>query len=157
MQPWFRWCGSDSSVTAVVRCPNCDCLFKWRSSELVRETQISHVDLLLSAAILFTGSEITQALRLFQFMDVAVGTPSTFHRHQVGHLQKTIRCVWRQKQQEHLESLTGEKVVLCGDGRHSTVSHSTMYCTYSVQDNASRKIINTVQVHVSILLCVWYV
>ena len=138
-------------MTAAGRCPDCDCLFEWRSSELVPETQIAHVDLLLSAAILFTGSEITQALRLFQFMDVAVGTRATFHRHQVKHLHKTIRYVWRQKQQEHLESLRGEKVVLGGDGRHSTVGHSAMYCTYSVQDNASRKIVNAVQVHVSIL------
>ena len=70
-----------AAVTAAGRCPDCDCLFEWRSSELVPETQVAHVDLLLSAAILFTGWEITQALRLFQFMDVAVGTPSAFHRH----------------------------------------------------------------------------
>ena len=119
-----------TAVTAAGRCPDCDCLFK--SSELVPETQRAHVDLLSSAAILFTGSEITQALRLFQFMDVAVGMPSTSHRHQVTRLDKTIRYVWRQKQQEHLESVRGEKVVLGGNGRHSTVGHSAMYCTYSV-------------------------
>ena len=140
-----------AAVTAAGRCLDCDCLFKWRLSELVPETQIAHVDLLLSTAILFTWSEITQGMRLFQFMDVAVGPPSTFQRHQVKHLHKTICYVWRQKQQEHLESLRGEKVVLGGDGRHSTVGHSAMYCTYSVQDNASRKIVNAVQVHVSIL------
>ena len=136
-------CGSGgAAVTAAGRCPDCDCLFKWRSSELVPETQIAHVDLLLSAAIMF----------LIHFMDVAVGMPSTFHRHQMKHLHKTMRYVWRQKQQEHLESLRGEKVVIGGDGRHTTVGHSAMYCTYSVQDNASRKIVNTVQAHVSIFL-----
>ena len=133
-----------AAVTVVGRCPDCDCLFKWRSSELVPETQIAHVDLLSSAAILFTGSEIMQAFCLFQFMDVAVGMHTTFHRHQVKHLHKTICYVWRQKQQEHLESLRGEKVVLGGDGRHSTVGQSTLYCTYSAQDNASRKIVNAV-------------
>ena len=151
-------CGSGgAAVTAAGQCPDCDCLFKWRLSELVPETLKAHVDLFLSAAILFTGSEITQALRLFQFMDVAVGTPLTFHRHQGKHLHKTIRYVWRQKQQKHLESLRGEKVVLGGNGRHSTIGNSDMYCTYSVQDNASCKIVNTVQVHVSILLCVLHV
>ena len=68
-----------AAVTAVGRCPDFNCLFKWRLPELVPETQIAHVDLLLSAAILFTGFEITQELRLFQFMDVAVR-----HRNSTG-------------------------------------------------------------------------
>ena len=86
--------GSDgATLTAAGPCPDCDSLFKWRLSELVPESQIAHVDLLLSAAILFTGSEITQALRLFQFMDVPARRRATFHRHQVKHLNKTILYV----------------------------------------------------------------
>ena len=87
---------SGAAVTAASRCLECDCLFKWRASELVPETQIAHI--------------------------------------------------------EHLESLREEKVVLGSDGRHSTVRHSAKYCTYNLQDNASRKIVNMVQVYVSILL-----
>ena len=85
-----------AAVKATGRCPDCDCLFNWRLSELVPETQIAHIDLLLSAAILFIGSEIVQTLCQFQFMDIAVGTQATFHRHQVTHFHKIIRYVWKQ-------------------------------------------------------------
>ena len=140
-----------AAVTAAGRCPAYSRRSEWRSSELVPGTKIARVDLLVSSAILFTGSEVSQALRLFKFMEVAVGTPATFHRHQVAHLHKAIRYVWRQKQQEHLESLRGkQELVLGGDGRHSTVGHCALYYTYSVKDTASRKLVHVEQVHVSI-------
>ena len=44
-----------------------------------------------------------------------------------------------------------EQLTLGGDGRHSTVGHCAVYCTYTVQNCKDRKLINFEQVHVSIL------
>ena len=86
-------------------------------------------------------------------MDVAVGASSKFHMHQLKPLYKTVHCVWRQKQQEHLGD---KKLVIGGDGRHSTVGHSAMYCTYSGQSRASCKIVSVEQVHESLLFVVHF-
>lgn len=59
---------SGAAVTEAGRCPAGS---KWRSSELVPGTKIVHVDLLVSSAFLFTGSKVSQALRLLKFMKVA--------------------------------------------------------------------------------------
>lgn len=40
-------------------------------------------------------------------------------------------------------------LILAGDGRHSTVGKSAMYCTYSTQDCVTKKILNVEQVYVS--------
>lgn len=64
-----------------------------------------------------------------------------------------IRYLWKLKQEDFVKELKerGRDLVVGGDGRHSTVGKSALYCTYSVQDCESRKIINVEQVYVSIL------
>ena len=61
-----------AAVTATDRCTVCFRDFSWRSPDLDPGTRTVQVDLWTSAAILFSGSQNTQALRMFDFMDVPV-------------------------------------------------------------------------------------
>ena len=63
-----------------------------------------------------------------------------------------MRCLWKEEQEMLLQSYDGQQALtLGGDGRHSTVGHSAVYCTYTVQDCSSRKLLNIEQIHVSVL------
>ena len=142
--------GGGAAVTAAARCSVCFRDFWWRSSDFEPGTRTTHVHLWTSAAILFSGSQITRVLRIFEFMDVNVVSRGTYHRHQSTYLHQAIRHVWERKQRAELQRLREcERVVLGGDGRCSQVGHSAMHCTYSMQDCSTGKIVHVEQVHVS--------
>ena len=83
-------CNSAGGSTLIVSglCPSCLKEMHWRSSEFVEDTRVAHVDLLLSACIMFSGMQISQALRLFEFMGAPVITSRTYHNHQSTYLHK---------------------------------------------------------------------
>lgn len=63
---------------------------------------------------------------------------------------QVIRKVWSKQQDQVVSNISDGTLEVAGDGRHSTVGHSAVYCTYSLQDCQTRKLINIEQIHVSI-------
>jgi hypothetical protein len=64
-----------------------------------------------------------------------------------------IRHYYSNAQEDLLMNISerDQPLVVGGDGRHDSVGKCAVYCTYSVQDVASRKILHTEQVHVSLI------
>ena len=65
-------------------------------------------NLLLSAAILYSGASPTKSLRLFRHMNCEVISIRTFFEHQKQYLHPTVRSMWLRNQSELLANLKRE-------------------------------------------------
>ncbi|PIK34665.1 hypothetical protein BSL78_28512 [Apostichopus japonicus] len=94
------------------------------------------LNLMMSAGILFAGSNPSKTLRVFTNMYCPAITKRTFHRHQRNWLHPTISRVWRESQEEMIEGLKeiGMAVNHGGDGRSDSPGHSAKYGSYTFVD-----------------------
>ena len=76
-------------------------------------------NLMMSAAILFSGSMIEQALRLFDVYGIARISRATYFRHQAKYLEPTIVNTWEEERSAIIENLREQDLPLClaGDSR----------------------------------------
>ncbi|XP_071850444.1 uncharacterized protein [Apostichopus japonicus] len=89
-----------SMIRVRQRCKECANIPFWDSQTLVGN--IPHGNLMMSAGILFAGSNPSKTLRVFTSMYCPAITKRTFHRHQRNWLHPTISRVWRESQEEIL-------------------------------------------------------
>lgn len=131
-------------------CSRCGYKFIWESQPYVGSTPAGNI--LLSAAILYSGLIPSKALRVFRTLKCLSISRKTFFRHQNHYLQPAINHVWSQQQNALLEKMKTQKkkLELGGDGRADSPGHSAKYGTYSLLELSYNKIIDfqLVQVHV---------
>ena len=70
---------------------------RWTSQPFIGKMPLGN--LLVSSAILFSGSLPTKALRFIQLMKVQSISISTFYRHQRHYLFPVVESHWQQEQQ----------------------------------------------------------
>ena len=86
-------------------------------------------NLLLSAATLYSGSMISQTLRMLKILRVQCFLHQTYHKHQKNFLIPVGIEMWKEEQEklvERFSNLSGG-VVLSGDGRSDSPGHSAKY------------------------------
>ena len=108
-------------------------------------------NIMISAAILYTGSLPTKALRIFSSLNCATISRMTFYRHQKAFLQPAIDYIWGREQNNLINQLLAQKqgLVLGGDGRADSPGHSAKYGSYSVIDLKQNKVVDFKLVQVS--------
>ena len=108
-------------------------------------------NLLLSGAILFTGSIVAKAFRLLETMNIACHTQKTFYEHQQHYLQPTIINKWLADQQDVLReaSAMGGGLIIAGDGRSDSPGHNAKYGGFNSIECRLNKIIDIQIVQVS--------
>jgi len=101
-------------------------------------------NLLLSCAILFSGSLPSKSLRMLKFMNVATVSYGTFLQHQKHYLQPAIMEVWNEHKQCLLDSVIREnrELTLGGDGLADTPGHSAKYSSYTMMDLDESRVID---------------
>ena len=101
-------------------------------------------NILLSAAILFSGSLPTKVLRLLKIYGCASISRSTFFSHQEHILQPSIFTVWKDHQSELFRQLRREKrpLILGGDGRADSPGHSAKFGSYTVMELKKKAVID---------------
>ena len=122
-------------------CNYCERVRIWESQPFVGPTPAGN--LLVSSAILFTGSLPSKALRLFEVMNCANITLSTFFRHQQKYLQPAILTIWKNHQQVILSEFQkeGKALILAGDGRADSPGHSAKYGCYTLLELTCNKVV----------------
>ncbi|XP_064461908.1 uncharacterized protein LOC135372144 [Ornithodoros turicata] len=118
----------------------------WTSQPMINGKAAGN--LLLSAAILFSGSSPAKVLRLLRFIAVQVMCDRTYFNYQRGFLVPAIEKVWSIKQQQILAELRGQPVELVSDGRCDSPGFSAKYMTYSFLASSVNKVIYSVQIQV---------
>ena len=123
-------------------CHHCSNKYVWESQPYVGKVPAGNI--LISAAILYTGLLPAKALRVFRSMNCATITRKTFFRHQKAFLQPAISYIWKEEQEAIINHLTvtKEALVLGGDGRADSPRHSAKYGSYSVIDLKQSKVVD---------------
>ena len=156
-------CGSNTEGAVVSKrgtlihvqqkCTGCDTNRNWASQPYIGNMPIGN--LLLSAAILFSGSQAAKALRMFNIMNVSGIARSTFFRHQRLYLQPTVIQYWKHQQEELLGQLKEQDggLVLAGDARSDSPGHCAKYGSFTVIEAGVNKVldIQVVQVLLSMM------
>ena len=129
-------------------CSQCSNTYEWCSQPYIGKVPAGNI--LMSAAILYTGCLPAKALRMFKTLNCASIARKTYFRHQNTYLQPAIRLVWERQQRKLLSKLMIEKkgLVLAGDGRADSPGHSAKYGSYSIIDINKNKVVDVKLVQV---------
>ena len=95
-------------------CSHCGHIWLWNSQPFIKNQPAGNI--LLSAAILFSGSTPIKVLHFLKCLQVACITDRTFYLHQTQYLEPSVLSVWSSKQQ-HLISTCEFPLMIGGDGR----------------------------------------
>ena len=124
-------------------CVACNAVNTWYSQPFMGNIPAGNI--LLSAAILFSGNLPTKSLRMLRQITIAVPTDRTFFRHQRECLHICIEEFWSHQQARNYSMIESENrfVVLGGDGRCDSPGHSAKFGTYTILELDSNIILET--------------
>ena len=133
-------------------CSHCEHQRQWTSQPHIKDTPAGNV--LLSAAILFSGATPGKVIRMLSHMKVACFTDRTFYYHQKRYLQPAVVSVWETKQSALLAQCraVGTPLTIGGDGRADSPGHSAKYGSYGIIDLTTNKVIDMQLVQVMLII-----
>ena len=116
------------------QCSSCESMYIWDSQPCIKRTPTSNI--LLSAAILYSGALPAKMLRVLKILGCASISSRTYFEHQCCYLQPSISLVWNKHQGEIMKQLKCEKrgLVLGGDGRADSPGHSAKFGSYTLME-----------------------
>ncbi|CAH2293317.1 PREDICTED: uncharacterized protein LOC100485380 [Pelobates cultripes] len=118
----------------------------WSSQPMIGNRSCGN--LLASASILFSGSHFAKVSELFAIFGVSFISQSMHYIYQKLFLFPIIDHHYKKERRLLIDSLRGKMVCLSGDGQCDSPGFNAKYCTYSLLEEKSQKIIecNTIQV-----------
>ena len=141
-------CGTLIHVTQT--CLTCSYARVWRSQPYIKK--IPAGNLLLSAVILYSGSMISQTLRMLKIMKI----DTVFQPPDISQIPEELPDTRYCTNVEGRAGKFGRKVikfgrgiVLSGDGRSDRPGHSTKYGTFTVIEQRTNKVLDVQLVQVS--------
>ena len=141
-------------------CSHCGHKRIWMSQPMIKDTPAGNV--MVSAAILFSGSTPGKILRLMNEMRIACICDSTFYNHQTAYLYPAVVSVWESHQTKLLAECRsrGTALSIGGDGRADSPGHSAKYGSYSLIDfdsnkNIHMKLVQVKFAHCFYIICNW--
>ena len=120
-------------------CSHCGHIWLWNSQPFIKNQPAGNI--LLSAAILFSGSTPTKVLHFLKCLRVACITDRTFYLHQTQYLEPSVLSVWSSKQQQLISTCT-LPITIGGDGRANSPGHSAKYGSYGIIDLRTNKVLH---------------
>jgi len=138
-----------SFITVKQVCSHCGYQRLWASQPRIKDTPAGNI--LLSAAILYSGETATKVLRVLSHMNIACITDRAYYIHQREYLEPAVLAVWDTKQTELLAQCraSGNPLIIGGDGRADSPGHSAKYGSYGIINLTSNKVIHLELVQVS--------
>ena len=121
----------------------------WNSQPCRKGIPIGNI--LLSAAILYSGALPAKMLLMLKILGCVSITSRTYFRHQRHYLQPAILSVWNKHQAKIIKQLQLEKraLVLGGDGRADSPGHSAKFGSYTMTELKKRVVLDVQLVQVS--------
>ncbi|XP_057709542.1 uncharacterized protein LOC130927604 [Corythoichthys intestinalis] len=120
-------------------CTVCRNKHQWCNQPFVRNLPVLNV--LLSSAILFTGSLPSKALRIFRFLNIQCHNKWAYFHHQATYIHEALTTTWTKKQCALLGSITEKELVLGGDGRCDSMGHCAKYGSYNLMELDLNKVL----------------
>ena len=119
----------------------------WESQPVVKRKPLGN--LLVAAAILFTGNTFSSISRLASCLNLQFFSESVFYETQLKYLFPVVNEAWEAESSIQINKLTSKEVVnLDGDGRCDSPGHCAKYGTYTLMDEDTGNVVafNVVQV-----------
>ena len=137
-----------TQIYVTQKCPACKFVRQWKSQPNIR--RIPAGNLLLSAAILYSGSMISQTLRIFKILKVECFSWQTFHKHQNNYLIPFVIKLWKEEQDRVIQNMSALPggVVLLGDGRSDSPGHCAKYGAFTIIEQRVNKVLDVQLVQV---------
>ena len=119
----------------------------WHSQPMVHKMPAGN--LLISAAILFSGNTFTHIENLCKLFQLQFISHTTYNDIQQEILFPTINAAYLENQQNVHSYLSGKPLMVSGDGRCDSPGYSAKYQTYTIMDQETNLILDFTQVQVT--------
>ncbi|KAJ0060515.1 hypothetical protein NL108_014994 [Boleophthalmus pectinirostris] len=130
-----------TAVIAEWICPNGHTVWNWSSQRYFKCGMLAG-DFMLGVNVLLSGSSFRKVALLFKFMNMGMIDPTTFHKIQDDFCVDNITNFWKKDTEGIINELKEkDSVVLLGDGRMDSPGFCAQYCTYTMMDNDTKKIV----------------
>ena len=129
-----------SMLLVVIKCSHCKSVREWCSQPKIRRMSVG--DILLSGALLFSGSPPRKTFRMLQSINIICHKTRSFFRHQNNHLHPTIQHQWTSQQHALLQHTKDSGLIIGRDARCDSMGHSAKYGSYTAVDLERNKILN---------------
>ncbi|XP_070545993.1 uncharacterized protein [Ptychodera flava] len=116
------------------------CHYSWSSQPTLNKMGAGN--LLLSAAILFSGNTYTRLYDIAHCLHMPIVGETQFYNIQKKYLFPVVNETWLSMQNLIINDLRGRDNVLCGDGRCDSPGHCAKYCTYTLMDEETGYIVD---------------
>ncbi|XP_075693301.1 uncharacterized protein LOC142660564 [Rhinoderma darwinii] len=126
-----------SYLSIEVRCRSGHTSYLWESQP--RHGYQPFGNVLLSAAVLFSGSSFLKFQHMFKLLNLKSIDKSTYYKNQSMYLFPAINHHWRVEQKAVIQSVQEKPLCLAGDQQLDNPGPSAKYCIYSLMDVASKK------------------
>nr|XP_034315406.1 LOW QUALITY PROTEIN: uncharacterized protein LOC105340464 [Crassostrea gigas] len=122
-------------------CSNSHLAEKWCSQPILNRG-LHAGDLMLSAAILFSGNNFGKMELFAKFLKLGFPGQSTFTRLQKRYLVPAVDEYWTSQQTGIVDEMSDKDLIILGDGRMDSPGHCAQYCTYTVMEDQTKKILS---------------
>ncbi|KAK3089924.1 hypothetical protein FSP39_007669, partial [Pinctada imbricata] len=130
-----------SAVYITWMCGNSHQKQKW-CSQPVMNRRLHSGDLSISSAILLSGNNYAKMKLFADFMGLKFPHCDKFNRIQRTYLIPSIDSFWKNQQEDILSAMRAENIVVLGDGRMDSPGHCAQFCTYTLMENETKKIVS---------------
>jgi solute carrier family 8 (sodium/calcium exchanger) len=119
---------------------------------LIRGEPVGNLE--LSTAIVCSGSLPSKVIQLFQFMNCATISNTTFFKYQAKYVHPAIDQTWKDHQQQIITKLREEKkgLIVGGDARCDSPGYCAKFGSYTMMEMRHNLLLNIELVQVSVLL-----
>ncbi|XP_069819408.1 uncharacterized protein [Dendropsophus ebraccatus] len=128
-----------SSVIVEVKCASGHTKTIWESQP--RQGRQPLGDVLASAAVFYSGSSFLKTLQMVKLLNLKFIGKSTYYQNQLTYLFPAVNRHWHLEQQSIITRLKEKPVCLAGDCQADRPGHLAKYCTYTMMDAETKKII----------------
>lgn len=123
---------SGSMLTVSATCINGHDI-KWDSQPLINRLPAGN--LLVSAAILFSGNTFQRVCQIASFLNLQFFSPNTYYDIQRYYLFPLVNQTWEKEKRSILGSYKDEQsMTIGGDGRCDSPGHNAKFCTYTMMN-----------------------
>ncbi|XP_066439004.1 uncharacterized protein [Eleutherodactylus coqui] len=126
-----------SHLSIEVRCSSGHTSLLWESQPRHGYQPLGNV--LLSAAVLFSGSSFLKSQHMFKLLNLKSIDKTTHHKNQYMYLYPAISHHWKEEQKEVLRCVQEKPLCLAGDQQLDKPGFSAKYSIYSLMDVTSKK------------------
>ncbi|KAL3858299.1 hypothetical protein ACJMK2_012893 [Sinanodonta woodiana] len=131
--------------SALYVCNGGHMVHKWCSQPILNN-RLHAGNMLLAAAILFSGINFKKVAMLAKFLRLPCLGESSFNKIQSTYLIPVVDNYWIDNQEDVLHRYVGKEITILGDGHMDSPGHTAQYCSYTFMEYGSKAILSIVTI-----------